>query len=71
MVTIVLHITLNLIIFSAAIQVGFDPNVYNIAERQGFVDLIIMTNNYAELKDGGVLFFTEDGSAVSSGGTFV
>ena len=50
---------------------GFNPIVYNVEERQGFVDLIIETNNDVRLRDGGVLFFTNDGSAVSSGGMMV
>ena len=54
---------------STAPSIGFDPESYRYGEDAGEAVLTITTSDPAEFTNAtGALFYTDDGSAVGSGG---
>ena len=54
---------------SAAPSIGFDPESYTYNEDDGEAVLTITTSDPSEFTDAnGALFYTDDGTAVGSGG---
>ena len=49
-------------------QIGFDPAVYDFNEDTEIATLLVVTNVPGLVDAGGVLFYTTDGTATSSGG---
>ena len=57
------YIHLHIIILWSTVQVWFEPISYTVSEDAGTVTLTIKTNVPGGPSDGGVEFYTEDGTA--------